>query len=264
MFISRMNQYSYACLSKQCLIETMLLSGGTPYANFRDLAHAWGREMGFHHALTSTVCERRGEVDRKKRSELGKRKAQREAEEAESREKMEQLIAIENAASTLQCLPVSNPPQMMSVPQQQPTMHPGPSVMHPPVQQQQQQQQQQMHQVMHPPGPTTLHQPLHQNFQQIWQQSIQQSLQQNIQQNIQQNLQPQMQAGFQQLAHQTMHPPMHPPMQAQMQPTMQPQMQTVYQAPTQPPIHQAFQTNQQSPPPQGLQADGGNGHLIGL
>jgi hypothetical protein len=49
-----------------------LLSGGTPYANFKDLAYAWGREKGFHHLLATSVCERRGEVVRKKRSDAGR------------------------------------------------------------------------------------------------------------------------------------------------------------------------------------------------
>lgn len=47
------------------------MSGGTPYANFSDLAHAWGRDRGFHHVLVSTVFSRRGEVDRKRRSDAG-------------------------------------------------------------------------------------------------------------------------------------------------------------------------------------------------
>jgi hypothetical protein len=50
----------------------LLLSGGTPYANFKDLAHAWGREKGFHHVLAGNVCDRRGEVERKRRSDAGK------------------------------------------------------------------------------------------------------------------------------------------------------------------------------------------------
>jgi len=54
------------------LIEIMLLSGGTPYANFKELAFAWGREKGFHHVLANSVCERRGEVERKKRADAGK------------------------------------------------------------------------------------------------------------------------------------------------------------------------------------------------
>ncbi|GAX10652.1 hypothetical protein FisN_14Lh160 [Fistulifera solaris] len=54
------------------LVEILLLSGGTPYANFKDLAYAWGRERNFHLVLTGTVCERRGEIQRKKRSDTGK------------------------------------------------------------------------------------------------------------------------------------------------------------------------------------------------
>ena len=53
------------------LVEIMLLSGGTPHANFKDLAHAWGRERGFHQVLAGSVCTRRGEVERKKRSDAG-------------------------------------------------------------------------------------------------------------------------------------------------------------------------------------------------
>ena len=53
------------------LVEILLLSGGTPHANFRDLAHAWGREKGFHQVLASSICTRRGEVDRKRRSDAG-------------------------------------------------------------------------------------------------------------------------------------------------------------------------------------------------
>lgn len=53
----------------QALVEILLLSGGTPQANFRHLAHAWGRERGFHHVLVNTVCTRRGEVERKRRSD---------------------------------------------------------------------------------------------------------------------------------------------------------------------------------------------------
>lgn len=54
------------------LVEILLLSGGTPYANFKDLAHAWGREKGFHQVLAASVCERRGEVERKRRSDAGR------------------------------------------------------------------------------------------------------------------------------------------------------------------------------------------------
>ena len=56
------------------------MSGGTPYANFKDLAHAWGREKGFHSLLASSVCERRGEVERKKRSDAGRSMTEAERE----------------------------------------------------------------------------------------------------------------------------------------------------------------------------------------
>jgi uncharacterized membrane protein len=54
-------------------VEILLLSGGTPYANFKNLSHAWGRERNFHQTLVNAVCERRGEVERKRRSDAGKR-----------------------------------------------------------------------------------------------------------------------------------------------------------------------------------------------
>lgn len=60
------------------LVEILLLSGGTPYANFKDLSHAWGREKGFHNILASSVCERRGEVERKRRSDAGRPPAETE------------------------------------------------------------------------------------------------------------------------------------------------------------------------------------------
>ena len=63
---------SFHSFIQQALVEILLLSGGTAYANFRDLAHAWGREKGFHHLLATSVCERRGEVERKRRSDAGR------------------------------------------------------------------------------------------------------------------------------------------------------------------------------------------------
>jgi len=37
-----------------------------------ELAYAWGREKGFHHLVANSVCERRGEVERKRRSDAGR------------------------------------------------------------------------------------------------------------------------------------------------------------------------------------------------
>lgn len=66
------NNDSILSLVVQALVEILLLSGGTAYANFKELAHAWGREKGFHHLLATSVCERRGEVERKRRSDAGR------------------------------------------------------------------------------------------------------------------------------------------------------------------------------------------------
>jgi hypothetical protein len=62
------------------VVETLLLGGGTPYANFQNLAHGWGRTKGFHSALITNVCERRGDIIRKRRNEF---EATNEAAEAQ-------------------------------------------------------------------------------------------------------------------------------------------------------------------------------------
>lgn len=52
------------------LVEILLLGGGTPYANFSQLAHAWGREKGFHTAVVERICQSRGEIIRKRKLDL--------------------------------------------------------------------------------------------------------------------------------------------------------------------------------------------------
>jgi hypothetical protein len=47
-------------------MEILALSGNAE-ASFRHLARAWGRDKGFHMVLTQFICERRGDVERKKR-----------------------------------------------------------------------------------------------------------------------------------------------------------------------------------------------------
>jgi len=47
-------------------MEILLLSG-VPGASFRHLARAWGRDKGFHMVLGQFICERRGNIERKKR-----------------------------------------------------------------------------------------------------------------------------------------------------------------------------------------------------
>lgn len=54
------------------LLEIALLAGTLGHRCYQDLAHAWGRETGFHNVLCHQVCERRGEIVRKKRSDTGK------------------------------------------------------------------------------------------------------------------------------------------------------------------------------------------------
>ena len=52
------------------VVEILLLGGGTPYANFQHLAHGWGRTVGFHTAIINGVCERRGDIIRKRKHDL--------------------------------------------------------------------------------------------------------------------------------------------------------------------------------------------------
>ena len=90
-----------------CLVEILLLSGGTPFANFKDLAHAWGREKGFHQILASNVCERRGEVDRKRRSDLGKVMSSDQRDALKKKRKATKAVLDESSAvvNNTQCIP---------------------------------------------------------------------------------------------------------------------------------------------------------------
>jgi hypothetical protein len=47
-------------------MEILILTG-VPGASFRHLARAWGRDKGFHMVLAQFICERHGDVERKKR-----------------------------------------------------------------------------------------------------------------------------------------------------------------------------------------------------
>jgi hypothetical protein len=47
-------------------MEILVLTGA-PNASFRHLARAWGRDKGFHMVLAQFICERHGDVQRKKR-----------------------------------------------------------------------------------------------------------------------------------------------------------------------------------------------------
>jgi hypothetical protein len=52
----------------------------------KDLAHAWGRERGFHMTLVNSVCEVRGEAERK---------CQGEEQQQQQQQKQQQLNAAE-------------------------------------------------------------------------------------------------------------------------------------------------------------------------
>lgn len=92
----------------QVLVEILLLSGGTPYANFRDLAHAWGRDKGFHTTLALNVFERRGDIERKKRSDHGKTLTA--AQKAGLRAKWKQRKSSKTTTTPTYCQAVASPP----------------------------------------------------------------------------------------------------------------------------------------------------------
>ncbi len=49
-------------------MEILLLTG-TPGSSFCHLARGWGRDKGFHMVLSQFICERHGDVERKKQRE---------------------------------------------------------------------------------------------------------------------------------------------------------------------------------------------------
>ena len=53
------------------MFEAFLINGNAGHS-YKDLAHGWGREKGFHTILINQICERRGEMERKKRSDRGR------------------------------------------------------------------------------------------------------------------------------------------------------------------------------------------------
>jgi hypothetical protein len=63
------------------------------------LAHAWGRDKGFHHTLANAICERRGAVERKRRSDAGKRLTPEEREHF--RQKLKKARTAEESSSSL-------------------------------------------------------------------------------------------------------------------------------------------------------------------
>lgn len=50
-------------------LEILLLTGNSE-SSFRHLARGWGRDKGFHMVLAQYICERHGNVERKKRNKI--------------------------------------------------------------------------------------------------------------------------------------------------------------------------------------------------
>ena len=63
-------------------MEICILSGSSQ-ASFRHLARAWGRDKGFHMVLTQFICQRRGNVERKKRPKGALKRGEEEYPEEE-------------------------------------------------------------------------------------------------------------------------------------------------------------------------------------
>jgi hypothetical protein len=85
------------------------------------LAHAWGREKGFHHVLANSVCERRGEVERKKRSDAGKSMTEEERQSFRSKlqkardkngtsKKSKREASSEDQTNSKESFPLDDPP----------------------------------------------------------------------------------------------------------------------------------------------------------
>jgi len=80
-------------------MEILILSG-VEGASFRHLARGWGRDKGFHMVLAQFICERRGNVERKKRAkgdfgpmEGSRKSARRRSSEDDDDEDEEHAIA---------------------------------------------------------------------------------------------------------------------------------------------------------------------------
>lgn len=82
-------------------MEICLLSGNSE-SSFRALARAWGRDKGFHMVLAQFICERRGNVERKKRvkpqgeSAVTKKQRRAPVEMAPSGEELTNVLALDD------------------------------------------------------------------------------------------------------------------------------------------------------------------------
>ena len=88
-------------------LEICILSG-SEQASFRHLARAWGRDKGFHMVLAQFICERRGNVERKKRlkGEGKPRQEKRCKSEFQDGEFMEDILDFEDMELPIEMLHV--------------------------------------------------------------------------------------------------------------------------------------------------------------
>jgi hypothetical protein len=77
-------------------MEILILTGA-PGASFRHLARAWGRDKGFHMVLAQFICERQGDVERKKRQGI---EAAAHSDDAKQKARSAKGASVADAGST--------------------------------------------------------------------------------------------------------------------------------------------------------------------
>lgn len=84
---------------RELVWHEILLLSGCPQSSFRHLARSWGRDKGFHMVLAQFICERRGNVERKKRvkgeSSLTKKSRRAPMEMAPSGEELPNVMELD-------------------------------------------------------------------------------------------------------------------------------------------------------------------------
>lgn len=85
---------------RELVWHEILLLSGCPQSSFRHLARSWGRDKGFHMVLAQFICERRGNVERKKRvkgeSSVTKKSRRAPMEMAPSGEELPSVLELDD------------------------------------------------------------------------------------------------------------------------------------------------------------------------
>jgi len=63
LMVGSLSMHLQAWEKQLVMLETALLAG-IRNAPYRELAHAWGKHLGFHSDLVTTICKRKGDLDR--------------------------------------------------------------------------------------------------------------------------------------------------------------------------------------------------------